>query len=146
MKCLAVAAAGVAVVGLAACSHAAAPAAASANKATVTPPVSCSQQYRTWAHGQGKGLMAALDAISSAEEAGHAHVLTVALSKAKSTVTRAAHYPIPACADPRGYWTVLVMHVNAAASTKSASSVRAAMKDVPKIAHRLRVELRSFAQ
>ncbi len=39
------------------------------------------------------------------------------------------------------------MHVNAAeASTKSASSVRAAMKDVPKIAHSLRAELHSTAK
>jgi hypothetical protein len=113
----------------------------------VTAPVSCSQQYRTWTHGQGKGLVAALDAVSSAEAAGNSHALTVALKKAKPTVARAARHPVPACADPRGYWSVLVMHVNAAvASTKSASSVRAAMKDVPKIAHSLRAEFHSTAK
>jgi hypothetical protein len=144
MKSLAVAAAGAAVVALAACSQAAAPAAAPAGPATVKPPVSCGQQYRSWAHGQGKGLMAAFDAVSSAETAGNARLLTVALKKAKPTVARAARHPVPACADPRGYWSVLVMHVNAAAaSTKSASSVRAAMKDVPKIAHSLRAEIQS---
>src|SRR5690242_13553096 len=117
MKSLAVAAAGAAVAALAACSQAAAPAAAPAGPATVKPPVSCGQQYRSWAHGQGKGLMAAFDAVSSAETAGNARLLTVALKKAKPTVARAARHPVPACADPRGYWSVLVMHVNAAAAS-----------------------------
>jgi hypothetical protein len=148
MKRLAIAAAGAVVVGLAACSHTATSAAAPASRGTVTAaPVSCGQQYRTWAHGKGKGLMAALDAVSSAQAAGDAQVLTAALKKAKPAVAKAARHPIPACADPRGYWDVLLMHVNAAASsTGSASSVRAAMKDVPKIQHKLTAEVKSTAR
>jgi hypothetical protein len=74
-------------------------------------------------------------------------VLTVALKKARPAVARAARYPVPACADPRGYWSVLLMHVNAAmASTGSASSVRAAMKDVPKIENELTAEIQATAQ
>src|SRR5262245_23415302 len=114
MKRLALAAAGAAVVGLTACSHTAAP----ATHPTVTAaPVSCGEQYRTWAHGHGKGLIAALTSVSSAETGGDTQVLTAALKKAKPTVARAARHPIPACADPRGYWDVLLMHVNAAASS-----------------------------
>jgi len=87
--------------------------------------------------------MAALGAISSAEAAGNAHVLTVALKKAGTAVAKAAHHPLPACADPRGYWDVLLMHMNAAAATKGTTSgVRAAMKDVPEIEHQLSAELK----
>jgi hypothetical protein len=106
-------------------------------------PVSCSQQYHTWKHGTGKGLIAALNDVSSAAAASDPHVLTVALKKAKPVVARSADHPIPACADPRGYWEVLLMHVSAAASTKgSAATVRAAMQGVPKIEHQLTAEVK----
>lgn len=149
MKCIALAAAGVALVGLTACSQPAAPAgaptAAPAGSRTVAPvvPVSCSKQYHTWNRGPGKGLMAALGAISSAEAAGGTQVLTVALKKAKPAVARAARHPVPACADPRGYWDVLLMHVNAAAGGKGpAAGVRAAIKDVPQLDGKLTAELK----
>src|SRR5690242_2567103 len=118
MKRLALAAAGTAVAGLAACSHSTAPTAASASHGTVTAaaPVSCRQQYQTWEHGPGKGLIATVHAVSMASTAGNHQILTAALEKAKPIVARAARYPVPACADPRGYWTVLLMHVNAAAA------------------------------
>ena len=149
MKRIALAAAGAAVVGLTACSHTAAPAAAPASHGTVpaVAPVSCSQQYHTWNHGQGKGLMAALNAVSSADTAGDTHVLTAALRKARPAVARAARHPVPACADPRGYWSVLLMHVSAAAaSTGSAASVRAAMTNVPKIERNLIAELKGTSR
>jgi len=149
MKGLALAAAGAAVIGLSACSHPAAPSTAPASHGSGTPipPVSCSQQYSTWKHGQGKGVIAALSAVSSASTAGDAQVLTAALHQAKPAVARAAHHPIPACADPRGYWDVLLMHVNAAVASKgSAASVRAAMQGVPKIEHNLIAEVKRTAQ
>ena len=150
LKRIFLAAVGVAAAGLTACSNAAAPtsapAAVSASHGTVRTPVSCSQQYHAWQRGQGKGLIAALSAVSAAETAGDTKVLTVTLQRAKPAVARAAHHPVPACADPRGYWDVLLMHVNAAAATKhSASSVRAAMKDVPAIEHQLTAELKQTA-
>ena len=108
-------------------------------------PVSCSQQYHTWTHGQGKGLIAALHGVSVAGAAGDPQALTVALKKAGPVVAKAAHHPIPACADPRGYWAVLLMHVNAAvASRHSPSTIRAAMKGVPKIEHELTAEVKSM--
>jgi hypothetical protein len=137
----------VAAAGLTACSHTAAPAAAPASHRSVRVPVSCSQQYNTWNHGQGKGLIAALDAVSSAETAGDTRALTVTLKKTRPAVSRAARHPVPACADPRGYWDVLMMHVTAAAAnTGSASSVRAAMKGVPNIEHQLTAELKSSVE
>ena len=150
LKRIFLAAAGVAAAGLTACSSAGAPSsapAASASLGSVRTPVSCSQQYHTWQHGQGKGLIAALNAVSSAETAGDARVLTLTLKRATPAVARAAHHPVPACADPRGYWDVLLMHVNAAAATRnSGSSVRAAMKDVPAIEHQLTAELKQASQ
>ena len=76
----------------------------------------------------------------------HLKALTATLKQAKPDVARAAHHPIPACADPRGYWTVLLMHVNAAVASKgSAASVRAAMQGVPKIEHNLVAEIKNTA-
>ena len=149
MKRIALAALGAAVVGLAACSNAAAPATAPASHGTASTtrtPVSCSQQYHTWKRGQGQGLITALHAVSVAGTAGGPQALTVALKKAGPVVAKATHHPIPACADPRGYWDVLLMHVSAAvASRHSPSSVRAAMKGVPKIEHELTAEVKSMS-
>jgi hypothetical protein len=134
-----------AAAGLTACAHAAAPAAAPASHQSVRVPVSCSQQYDTWEHGQGKGLIAALDAVSSAATAGDAQVLTATLKKTRPAVSRAARHPVPACADPGGYWEVLLRHVAAAAaSTGSATSMRAAIKGVPQIDHQLTAELKTL--
>jgi hypothetical protein len=148
MKCLALTAAGAAVIGLAACSQAGTPASApapSTSHSAVHVAVSCGQQYRTWRNGPGKGVIAALHSVSAAGIAGDTHVLTVALRKAGPAVAEATRHPIPACADPRGYWDVLLMHVSAAvASRHSAASVRAAMKGVPKIVHQLASEVRSM--
>ena len=151
MKRIILAAVGAAVAGLTACSSAAAPAApgaasaASASHGSVRVPVSCSQQYNTWDQGQGKGLVAALNAVSSAETVGDTQALMATLDKSKPAIATAARHPMPACADPRGYWDVLLMHVTAAAATKdSTSSVQAAMKDVPGIEHQLTGELKQL--
>ena len=147
MKRIALAAVGAAVAGLAACSHAAAPAAAPASHRNPPVPVSCSRQYDTWQHGQGKGLIAALHAVSTASTAGGTHLLTAALQKARPAVARASRHPVPACADPMGFWDVLLMHVNAAAASGgSASRARAAMTGVPKIEHELAAELKNIAR
>jgi hypothetical protein len=74
-------------------------------------------------------------------------MLTVALKKARPVMAVAARHPVPACADPRGYWTVLLMHVSAAtAGTSSPSSVRAAVKGVPKIERKLMGEVSGNSQ
>jgi hypothetical protein len=142
LKHIALAAAGAAVLGLSACSGGGAPAAA---PGSAPVPVSCAQQYQTWEHGRGTGLVATLHAVSVASTAGNPEVLTTTLKKARPDVARATRYPVPACADPRGYWNVLLMHVNAAAgSTGSASSARAALKGVPAIEKELAAELHAI--
>jgi hypothetical protein len=151
LKRIILAAVGAAAAGLTACSNTGAPAApatpaaASASHGSVRVPVSCSQQYNTWEQGQGKGLIAALDAVSSAATAGDIQVLMTTLKQTSPAIARAARHPVPACADPRGYWDVLLMHVTAAAATKSStSSVQAAMKDVPQIEQQLTAELKQL--
>jgi hypothetical protein len=149
MKRMAFVAASVAAVGLTACTHSTAPHAAPVNGASSTPivPVSCSQQYQKWANGEGKGLMGALNAVTSAATARNTHALTKALKQARPAVAKGAAHPIPACADPRGYWSVLLMHVNAAAAGKaSAPSVRAASQDLRKIHQQLLAEVKQIAQ
>jgi len=146
MKLLAMAAAGAAVMTLTACgSHSSAPSGA-ADSGGATAPISCSEQYHRWTSGEGKGVMSALNGVSSAATARAGQPLTAALRQAKPAVAKAAKHPMPACADPRGYWDVLLMHVNAAAaSTGSASSIRAAVQDVPRIHHTLVAEVKQTA-
>jgi hypothetical protein len=150
MKGLVLAAAGAAVIGLAACSHTTTPrAAAPTGNGTGTPiaPVSCGQQYRTWTDGEGKGLMGTFNTVSTAATARDAQALTAALKQARPAVNTATRHPIPACADPMGYWSVLLMHVNAAVASKGpASSVRAAIQDVPKIHQKLVAEVKQTAK
>jgi hypothetical protein len=154
MKFVALAAAGAAaVVGLTGCSHTsssstASPSTPPPSTLPVTHPTSaadCVKQYNTWRDGGGKGLVAALGAVDSANATGDIQVLSVALKKARPTITRSARYPIPACADSKGYLAVLLMHVNAAASTNSKSTMRAAMKGVPEIERQLTAELKRIA-
>jgi len=146
---LALAAASAAVIGLTACTHTTTPRSAPASHGTSTPiaPVSCSHQYRTWTGSEGKGVMSALNAVTSAATVRDTQVLTAALKQAGPAVATAARHPIPACADPMGYWSVLLMHVNAAVASKGpASSVRAAMQDVPKIHQKLIAEVKQTAK
>jgi len=149
MKRLALIAASGAVVGLTACSHSAASTAASSSHNTNIPAasVSCGQRYHAWEHGPGKGLIATFHAVSVASTMGDSRVLSAALNKARPLVAKAARYPVPACADPRGYWSVLLMHLNAGVASKgSALSARAAMKGVPGIEHSLTAELNATWQ
>jgi hypothetical protein len=79
--------------------------------------------------------------------AGHHQILTTALKKAEPVIARATRYPVPSCADPRGYWTVLLMHVNAAATGKSsASAEQAAVRGVPEVEQELTAELKATVQ
>ena len=155
MKCIssvaAVAAAGIAALAMTACSNTATPSASPSTPAASHGVVAeaaqggCGQQYRSWEQGQGKGLISGLDAVGVASTAGDPQVLTAELKKARSAVSKAARYPVPGCADPMGYWGVLMMHISAAeASSSSVASARAAMKGVPKIEKELTAEVHAL--
>jgi hypothetical protein len=118
---------------------------ASGSSAAAMPaaPARCKQAYDTWKQGKGKGLVAALNAVGSAEETGNIQLLKAVLKTTKPALTRAARYPMPTCADPRGYWPVLLMHVNAAATSKgSSAALTVAMKGVPTLTRELNAELK----
>jgi hypothetical protein len=117
MNSLALAAAGAAVAGLTACSHATVPSAVPASSSTVTSPstvtssptvshsavpVNCRRQYDTWKQGPGKGLVAELSAVSSADTVGNTRVLTAVLKKAEPAVARAAATQCPPVRTRRG--------------------------------------------
>lgn len=157
---LAAAAAG-ALVALSACSShsAATPAGAAASPSAAvhsaaTPsasaaPVNCPQTYAAWRHGHAKKFVSAIDAVDSASRTQDSAELSAALKKARSAVAKAARYPMPACADPRGYWTALLMHVNAAAGSAHSASGRAsiavALKGIATLQHELGAELKRTA-
>ncbi|HUK72000.1 MAG TPA: hypothetical protein VLW50_25070 [Streptosporangiaceae bacterium] len=154
MKPFALAAAAGAIVALAACSNSAATSAGPSRNATGTTSaagrpaalVSCPRQYDAWRRGPAKKLVAALQTLDTAGATGDSAVPTTALKKAAPTIASAARYPIPACADPKGYWTALLMHVNAAAGSAASPSGRAsvtlALKGVPKLEEELSAELK----
>ena len=151
MKRLALAAASAVLAGLTACTSSA-PSAIPASSPAVTGSASasqsavaanCRQQYDAWKRGSGKGLVATLGAVGSAGAAGDTRALRAALKRARPALTKASHSPLPVCADPKGYWTVLMMHMNAAAaSTGSATTLTAAMKGMPTITRELNAELK----
>ena len=149
MKPLALAAASAAAVLLAACSQAHPTSAIPARHATATHSavlVNCPLKYNAWKHGPAKKLVIALKTVGSASTAEDTPALTAALKKVGPAVLSAERYPIPACADPKGYWTALLMHVNAAAgnagSGSESASITLALKAVPEIEHKLTAELK----
>lgn len=151
MKRQVLVAASSAILGLTACTHDAGHSAAATHGATPSSqgthaaivPVTCREQYRRWTDGGGKGLMRTLTALTSAAAAADAHAARNALERARPQLARAAAHPIPACADPQGYWTVLLMHVSAAASGPR-TAAQAALRAVPKIHQQLQVEVRQL--
>lgn len=141
-----------AVLGLAGCTssggHGTPKAAARATSSARVPrvPIGCADQYRGWARGEGNGLMTALDTVAAAAGGADGAALRQALKRVEPAVARAAAHPIPACADPRGYWDALLMHVNAAVSGQaSGAGLRAALRDVPAIHRQLVIEVKQVA-
>ena len=153
MKPLALlAVAGAAVVALAACSSATTPSAAPVDRKTVTQApvlVNCPKEYETWKQGPAGKLTSTLKAVDAANTSGDTSTLATMLRQAGPAVDKAARHPIPACADPKGYWTALMMHVNAAVasagSASGAASTTLALKGVPELERELNAELKTTA-
>ncbi len=152
MRPFALAAAAGAVIALAACSHSAATSAGPATSPAVTrspTQVSCSQRYDAWRHGPARKLIIAIAAVDAATKAHDLAARKAAVRKAGRMVGGADRHPIPACADPRGYWTALLMHVTAAAASASSgsgrASIRLALKGVSTLRRELSAELQRTA-
>jgi hypothetical protein len=149
-----------ATVSLAACSHASGTSvreqnAAVATHAAVRPTnhastlIDCPQRYAAWENGPANKIITAVHAVVTSSTGRNIRVQEAALKNAVSTVDSAAKYPIPECADPKGYWNALLMHVNAAAesfqSAGTSSSVKVALIAAPQLERDLGTELKQTA-
>lgn len=108
--------------------------------------IACPKSYGAWKNGPGKEVIAAVNAVVTVSSGGDLQAQEAALRKAAPAVDAAGSHPIPACADPKGYWDALMLHVNAAAeSLKSATgttSLKLALKDVPQLERDLKAEVK----
>ena len=91
----------------------------SGGSSAASPPPSCLQQYRSWnagpAHAAGENLVAALNGVEAANAALKNSTTNAALKRAGAAATALARYPIPNCADPKGYWRAVLVQIQAAA-------------------------------
>ena len=91
----------------------------SGGSSAASPPRSCLQQYRSWnagpAHAAGENLVAALNGVEAANAALKNSTTNTALKRAGAAATVLARYPIPNCADPKGYWRAVLVQIQAAA-------------------------------
>jgi len=112
----------------------------------------CLVQYRLWAsgpaHGAGDNLTAALNGLASASAASDIATVGAALKRAGTAARTLGHYPIPACADPKGYWRAVLVRIEAAAASAGTSTgqgtltiAQGVMKQMPALERKLAAEL-----
>jgi len=91
----------------------------SGGSSAASPPPACLQQFRSWnagpAHAAGENLVAALNGVEAANAALKNSTTNAALKRAGAAATALARYPIPNCADPKGYWRAVLVQIQAAA-------------------------------
>lgn len=101
-----------AVMSLAACGQSAGTSSAAAAKPT------CHQQYETWKHGPPKAvadeLVSKLKAVQSVASAQDILHMNSAISTVGKAATTLRSYPIPRCADPKGYYDTFLSRIIAA--------------------------------
>jgi hypothetical protein len=124
-----------------------------ASSASSAPPQSCLQQYRSWnagpSHAAGENLVAALNGLEAVTVTSDANGTGAALKRAATAAASLGHYPIPACADPKGYWRAVLVRIQAAAKAGgtpngqgTVAAAKAALKDMPALDLKLADELR----
>ena len=99
----------------------AAPAAATAaatHSAAAAP--SCEQQYKAWKNGTK--LKAESKALQAAGDTEDIPALLSALKAVGKTAARLEAYPVPACADPHGYWNKILARIKAAGDNAGADT------------------------
>jgi hypothetical protein len=128
----------------------------SASAAASTPP-SCHQQYKTWQDGParplGKQIVPALKKVDTAATSEDIPELNSALKAAGDIARRLTAYPMPACADPKGYWTKMLRYLQAAGDNASTSSglaglitAMAPLEKVPAVENKLEAEIKKNAR
>jgi hypothetical protein len=117
-------------------------------------PLTCAQQYQAWrtgpANAPGKKLEA--DAAALTKAADDIPVMTSDLKAVGTDATALGAYPMPACADPAGYWQQYLSAMKAAGDNAGSASGLSALilaevplKQVPAIQSRLTAELAKTA-
>jgi hypothetical protein len=94
--------------------------------ASAAKPLTCEQQFTAWktgtANAPGKQLKADLGNVSSAGNDEDIAALTSALQAAGSDAVTLEQYPMPACADPRGYWVQILARIKASGDNAASNS------------------------
>ncbi|SRR6266851_208390 len=110
-----------AAIILTACGHAAAPVIGR----TATPST-CRQQYETWKHGPALAaanqLKAALARVEAAALAQDVPRMVAAFRGLRPAATALASHPPPRCADPAGYYALVIARIRAAADNAGAGT------------------------
>jgi len=112
----------------------------------------CLLQYRLWAsgpaHAAGDNLTAALNGLAAASAASDVATASTALKRAGTAARALEHYPIPSCADPKGYWHAVLRQIEGAASSAGTAQGQGAltiaqgvMKQMPELERKLATEL-----
>jgi hypothetical protein len=112
----------------------------------------CLVQYRLWAsgpaHAAGDSLTAALNNLAAASAASDIATTSASLKHAGTAAKALEHYPIPACADPKGYWHAVLLRIEAAADSAGTSTgqgtltiAQGVMKQMPELERKLATEL-----
>lgn len=119
-------------------------------------PLTCAQQYANWktgpANAPGKQLEAAAAGISAAGKSEDIAVMDSDLKALGADAATLQAYPMPACADPAGYWSQYLGAMKAAGDNAGTASglgglllAEAPLKQVPAIQSKLTAELAQTA-
>lgn len=86
----------------------------------------CHQQYESWKAGPVSGIKATMNAdlasLQSASDSADIPAMTSALRQLGQAAGQLRQYPMPACADPAGYWPRVVADMKAAGDNAGAGS------------------------
>ena len=121
--------------------------------AAVAKTETCKQQYAAWKAGPGKPEAAAIEtdarALIAAGKAEDIKSMDTALEKIGADASADEAHPMPACADPKGYWNQYLAAMVAAGDNASATpglggilTAEAPMKPLNSIEAKLHAELK----
>lgn len=124
--------------------------------AAAAKPLTCKQQYAAWKTGPAHPLALkmktdgnALDAAGSSEDI---KLILNSLKTIGADATALKAYPIPACADPKGYWLQVLADMTAAGDNADGASglggllvAEAPLKNATKLSAKLGAELAKTA-
>jgi hypothetical protein len=92
----------------------------------VAKPLTCKQQYAAWktgpAHALGVKAQADAKALSAAGNSEDIKTMLSGLKALGSDATALQAYPLPACADPKGYWNQYLADLKASGDNADSAS------------------------